>query len=112
MTEYYSSLPTYSGDTRLLWIPAAIMFVIGDTMSTLAGIEHVGAVELNPLMQTVVTDYGLVGMLTVKVCALGLMYFMGSRIERTDGHLVGSLTLLAISTLVVTWNTVQITIGL
>jgi len=53
----------------LLWLAAVLLFVVGDTATTVAGLR-LGAVELHPVGRPVVRRSGVAGILAAKAAVV------------------------------------------
>lgn len=63
----------YVSSVDISYLFASVVAVqVGDVLTTYVGIYHLGLGELNPLMETVLSRAGILGLLATKFCWFGL----------------------------------------
>jgi hypothetical protein len=58
---------TLTDRSKELWLGAVGLYVVGDTLTTVVGLNTVGASEANPALALVVAEFGLVVLLAGKL---------------------------------------------
>lgn len=102
--------PTNSSDLlaryeRELWLLTFAFFVFGDLITTVIGVASGQIAEAGPLGAPVVRQYGIPGMVTLKLSVLGLSYF-GWRLVPDPERVGIPLGLASVGLLVTAWNVV------
>lgn len=83
-----------------LWALAIAIFFAGDALTTAVGLQ-LGAIEANPMVSSSLRQYGLIGMLSIKIVAVAVIYQSGVWL---DQQVTAVVALLSVSVGIVLWN--------
>jgi len=86
-----------------LWALGLLLFGVGDTVTTVVGLQSVHIVELGPLVGPVLGRFGLPGILSLKAAALGACYVL-YRIVPEPHDLGVPIGITLVGSVVSTWN--------
>lgn len=94
---------TVLDNQTLLWILAVVLYGVGDTVTTLAGLQSDGAAEGGPVALYALSQGGVPGFLLLKVgfigVCVGLWYLL-----RTPSRVAIPLALVVVGAVVTVWN--------
>lgn len=68
----------------LLWI-AVVIVAVADVSTTWYGISQLGGSELNPAVSESIAQYGVIGMVSLKIVVIGFSITLGNRLL-SDGN--------------------------
>lgn len=91
----------------LLWGLAALAYGVGDTVTTVYGIEAAGLAEQNPVVDAVLETAGLAGFALVKLAVFLVLLGISvhaSRARMRRGYVWPPLALIAVGTALTAWN--------
>lgn len=94
---------TLAWSPRTLWTLAVAFFVTGDLLTTSVGVSSGQIAEVGPLGDPIVSRYGVLGMVALKIAVIALSYLAWRIVP--DPERVGiPVGLLLIGVLVTLWN--------
>lgn len=86
-----------------VWIVAVLFYGVGDTLTTLVGLQIGGVAEIGPIAGPAMAAYGAAGLVGIKVCIFGAIGILWHLLE-TPGRLALPLGLAVVGVAVTTWN--------
>jgi hypothetical protein len=89
--------------TPILWLVAILFYVIGDTATTLIGIDTPHVMEAGPVVAGVVSHSGVAGLFAVKLLTFDGFY-LAWRVLPAPGRAGIPLALSVVGLLVTAWN--------
>lgn len=92
----------------LLWVLAVVLYGLGDTVTTLVGLESDGVTESGPVALYALGQGGIPGFLLLKIGFIGVC-FLAWWAVRTPGRVAIPLALVVVGAVVTGWNLVVIT---
>ena len=92
----------------MLWVLAVVLYGVGDTVTTLVGLNSAGVTEGGPVALYALGQGGVPGFLLLKVGFIGVCFLVWWAV-RTPGRVAIPLALVAVGAVVTTWNLVVIT---
>lgn len=99
MPEQVSAIPRHPVG---LWVLAIVIFGIGDVVSTTVGLS-LGAVELHPVVGSVLSGPALGWLIALKALTLGICYVLW-RLSRPPYRIGVPIGLTVMGIVVVAWN--------
>lgn len=88
---------------RLLWIAAALLYGVGDAVTTLWGLSTGGVTEAGPLAAPVMELYGRAALIGIKIVVFSMFYLLW-RVLRSPGRVAVPLALAVVGGVVFGWN--------
>lgn len=95
----------------MLWAVATLAYGVGDTFTTIVGVEGYGLEESNPFVDLILDVWGIGGFVTLKIAVFGILlaislYHSGRR--ETVHYYWPPLLLIGVGVFLTAWNTVMI----
>lgn len=87
----------------VLWVLAVVLYGIGDTITTLVGLQSDGATEGGPVALYVLGQGGIPGFLLLKIGFIGVCVLIWWLV-RTPGRVAIPLALVVVGAVVTGWN--------
>ena len=87
--------------TVLSWVAVALFFVVGDAVTTYAGLS-VGAVEAHPVSDVTLTRAGVAGMVAAKIAVVGTAWVFFRRARAYPWAVPAALGAMGVA--IVAWN--------
>lgn len=91
----------------MLWVLAVVLYGVGDSVTTLVGLESDGVTESGPVALYALGQGGIPGFLLLKVGFIGLCFLVWW-VVRTPGRVAIPLALIVVGAVVTGWNLVVI----
>lgn len=88
---------------RWLWVVAVLTYGVGDTATTLVGLESGSVAEAGPVAGSLIGAYGAPGFLLLKLCTLAL-FFAAWYALRSPSRAAVPLAVAVAGTLITAWN--------
>ena len=88
---------------RYVWIAAVLLYGVGDTATTLWGLESGGIAEAGPIARPLIEAYGPRALIAVKAAVFGSFYLVWIGL-RTPGRVAVPLALALVGGVVTAWN--------
>lgn len=99
------------GEFVALWGLATLTYGVGDTMTTILGIELANLTEANPLVDVVLASWGLGGLVALKIAVFGIL--LGISLYHSHAgdryhYFWPPVVLILVGTALTVWNSLQI----
>lgn len=91
----------------VVWLSAVVLYGVGDTVTTYAGLTVGGIAEAGPIAAPLMAAHGQVALLAIKAATFALFY-LAWRHLRTPGRVAVPFALATVGGVVTLWNLVVI----
>lgn len=103
MSVAVDSPDTPANAERWLWVIAVFTYGVGDTVTTLVGLETGTVAEAGPIAGGFIGAYGAPGFLLLKLCTLAL-FFVAWYVLRSPSRAAVPLAVAVAGTVISAWN--------
>lgn len=96
-------MKTCEQNERLLWEMTLLFWVFGDLLTTIVGLQLPGVIEVGPLAQQILSQYGYAGLIVAKVVFTGFLFGMAARVPNPY-HVGIPIGLTGVGIVITLWN--------